>query len=186
MQSWAESPRKPQGQGCGPLYHNSKFSENSLKVEIPLTIQLVEEFAREPVTLGDYLLRRRIELGLYQKDVAVRLGVTTSTIWNWEHGWVIRKQFIPRIILFLEHNPWLATTEKSTARGQKIDRYGDRGASTNPTFLLDAQHAIFLPRSSPSDTKVCAVFTKREAVRGFNPFIKNDSGCNWALWTRPR
>jgi transcriptional regulator with XRE-family HTH domain len=52
-----------------------------------------------------YLRRRRIELGLYQKDVAARLGVTTSTIWNWEHGWTIRKKFIPRIVVFLGYNP---------------------------------------------------------------------------------
>jgi len=58
---------------------------------------------------------------LYQKDVAIQIGVTASTIWNWEHGWAIRKKFIPRIVQFLDHNPWLATTEESTARQQKMD-----------------------------------------------------------------
>jgi len=51
------------------------------------------------------LRRRRLELGLYQKDVAVQIGVTASTIWNWEHGWTIDYQFMPDIIKFLGYNP---------------------------------------------------------------------------------
>ncbi|NLC71027.1 MAG: helix-turn-helix domain-containing protein, partial [Desulfuromonadaceae bacterium] len=48
---------------------------------------LVEELSREPAPLGGHLRGLRLELGLRQKDVAVRIGVTTSTIWNREHGW---------------------------------------------------------------------------------------------------
>jgi transcriptional regulator with XRE-family HTH domain len=64
------------------------------------------ELFRDPVTLGDHLRRRRLELGLYQKDVAVRLGVTPSTIWNWEHGMDPEIRFIPRIIGFLGYVPF--------------------------------------------------------------------------------
>ncbi len=60
---------------------------------------------QDPVTLGDHLRRRRLELGLYQKDVAVQIGVTTSTIWNWEHGWTINLRYMPRVIEFLGYNP---------------------------------------------------------------------------------
>lgn len=49
--------------------------------------------------------RRRLELGLYQKDVAARLGVATSTIWNWEHGWNVDLRYIPRILALLGYNP---------------------------------------------------------------------------------
>jgi len=75
------------------------------KIEIPLHIQPLPEFDKEPVTLGDHLRRRRIELGLYQKEVAVRLGVTATTVWNWEHGWTVDFRFIPPIITFLGYNP---------------------------------------------------------------------------------
>lgn len=75
------------------------------KIEIPLKIFPVPEFSQEPVTLGDHLRRRRLELGLYQKDVAIQIGVTASTIWNWEHGWTVDLCFIPRVIAFLGYNP---------------------------------------------------------------------------------
>jgi len=77
------------------------------KIEIHLIIPLVEELIREPVTLGDHLRRRRIELELYQKDVAARLGVTTSTVWNWENTGSVDLRFIPRVISFLGYNPIL-------------------------------------------------------------------------------
>ena len=66
-----------------------------------------KEFTQEAITLGDHLRRRRLELGLYQKDVAVRIGVTASTIWNWEHGWTIGKRFVPLIVDFLGYRPAL-------------------------------------------------------------------------------
>jgi hypothetical protein len=31
--------------------------------------------------------------------------VTTSTIWNWEHGWIVDFRFIPQIITFFGYNP---------------------------------------------------------------------------------
>jgi len=70
-----------------------------------LIIPLLEEFTREPVTLGDHLRRRRIELGLYQKDIAARLGVTISTVWNWENTGSVDLRFIPRVINFLGYSP---------------------------------------------------------------------------------
>ena len=86
----------------------SYFSEASQQahiIEIPLEIQMPPELTQDPVTLGDHLRRRRLELGLYQKDVAVQIGVTASTIWNWEHGWTIDLKYIPRVIQFLSYNP---------------------------------------------------------------------------------
>ena len=50
--------------------------------------------------------RRRLELGLYQKDVAAQIGVTTSTIWNWENGWSsITLCCMPKVIEFIGYNP---------------------------------------------------------------------------------
>jgi len=88
-----------------PFTNNFKSDQTAAKVEIPLTIQPLEKFIREPVTLGDHLRRRRIELGLYQKDVAARCGVTTPTVWNWENRGSVDLRFIPRVIDFLGYNP---------------------------------------------------------------------------------
>ena len=88
-----------------PFTNNFRFDQTAGKIEIPLTIQPLEEFTREPITLGDHLRRRRIELGLYQKDVAARLGVTAPTVWNWENRGSVDLRFIPRVIEFLGYNP---------------------------------------------------------------------------------
>jgi transcriptional regulator with XRE-family HTH domain len=89
----------------GTFSYFSESSQPALKIAIPLKIQAPSELTQEPVTLGDHLRRRRLELGLYQKDVAVKIGVTTSTIWNWEHGWAVDQRYLPRIITFLGYNP---------------------------------------------------------------------------------
>ena len=38
------------------------------------------------LTLGDHIRKRRLDLGLLQREVAERIGVTTQTITNWELG----------------------------------------------------------------------------------------------------
>ncbi len=88
-----------------PFTNNSNTVKTAYKIETSLIIQPPKELTTEPVTLGDHLRRRRLELGLYQKDVAVQIGVTTSSIWNWEHGWTIDLRFIPGIIEFIGYNP---------------------------------------------------------------------------------
>jgi len=88
-----------------PFTNNLTPDQTARKIEIPLIIPQFVELTRKPVTLGDHLRRRRIELGLYQKDVAARLDVTTSTVWNWENAGSVDLRFIPRVIEFLGYNP---------------------------------------------------------------------------------
>lgn len=88
-----------------PFTNNSKPARAAYKIGIPLEIPPPTEFFKEPVTIGDHLRRRRLDLGLYQKDVAAEIGVTPSTIWNWEHGWTVDWRYLPRIIAFLGYNP---------------------------------------------------------------------------------
>jgi len=89
----------------GPFTNNFKPTQPAGKIKIPLIISQLEELTRKPVTLGNHLQRRRIELGLYQKAVAARLGVTTSTVWNWENAGSVDLRFIPRVIEFLIYDP---------------------------------------------------------------------------------
>lgn len=95
--SGTESPR-PDGLADAVL---------ALKIAIPNKVQILSKFSSEPVSLGDHLRRRRLELGLYQKDVAATIGVTASSIWNWEHGWTIDWRYLPRLIVFIGYNPIL-------------------------------------------------------------------------------
>jgi len=41
-------------------------------------------FPKELSTLGDHLRKRRLEVGLLQREVAAHLGVNKTTVYNWE------------------------------------------------------------------------------------------------------
>jgi len=57
-------------------------------------------------TLGDHLRKRRLDLGLWQKDVAATLGVTVSAVTNWELNRVTPYfTYLPKIIAFLGYTP---------------------------------------------------------------------------------
>lgn len=74
------------------------------KIQVPFLVRLPKELSKEPITLGDHLHRRRLELGLYQKDVATRLDVTTSTNINWERALKIKLRYLPGVISFIGYN----------------------------------------------------------------------------------
>ena len=58
-------------------------------------------------TLGDHIRKKRLDLGLLQKDVAKIIGTTESTIWNWENNYATPSLFyIPKIIKFLGYVPF--------------------------------------------------------------------------------
>lgn len=99
-------PQEPTRSGVYPFTNNSSPIKTAYKIKTSLTIQPPKELTKEPVTLGDHLRRRRLELGLFQKDVAIQIGVTTSTVWNWENGWSsITLNCMPKVIEFLDYNP---------------------------------------------------------------------------------
>ncbi|MHB9037748.1 MAG: helix-turn-helix domain-containing protein [Armatimonadota bacterium] len=59
--------------------------------------------------MGDHIRKRRLDLGLLQKDVAKILGVTEASVFYWEtHRASPRGRYIPRIIEFLGYLPEIA------------------------------------------------------------------------------
>ena len=66
-----------------------------------------KEWDFEPRTIGDHVRRRRLELGLTQNEVAVKLEVTEHSIINWEKGdWQPNNVFtLHRIVKFLGYDP---------------------------------------------------------------------------------
>jgi transcriptional regulator with XRE-family HTH domain len=59
--------------------------------------------------VGDHLKKRRLDLGLLQKDVARQIGTHLATYWNWETGANqpgIRHA--PGVISFLGYDPFPA------------------------------------------------------------------------------
>ena len=55
--------------------------------------------------MAKHIKRRRLELGLYQRQVAEIIGVRESTIYNWERGVEPELIHMPAIIRFLGYNP---------------------------------------------------------------------------------
>ena len=56
--------------------------------------------------MGEHLLRRRLDLGLRQRDVARALGVTEASVCHWEKGRTVPAlRFVPRIVSFLGYAP---------------------------------------------------------------------------------
>jgi len=60
-----------------------------------------------PRSLGEHLRKKRLDLGLLQAQVAERIGVTESTVWNWEHGTKPGSLHYTKIIEFLSYKPKL-------------------------------------------------------------------------------
>ena len=57
-------------------------------------------------TLGDHIRGHRIDLGLFQSQVAALIGVHPLTITNWEgNASQPPVQYIPAIIRFLGYDP---------------------------------------------------------------------------------
>ncbi len=58
------------------------------------------------VTLGDHIRKRRLDLGLLQREVARLIGVSAATIGGWEAaGRDPEVRYLPAIIEFLGYNP---------------------------------------------------------------------------------
>ncbi len=79
----------------------------------PLKRRMIEH----PVTVGEKILNRRLELGLLQVGVAKAIGVCTDTITNWENNrGEPQIQCYPKVIEFLGYFPFVIDT--STLRGK--------------------------------------------------------------------
>ncbi len=76
---------------------------------------------QNPETLGDHIKRRRLELGLYQAQVAKILTVDESTITNWEKRRTSPTlRLLPKIIEFLGYNPLIGN---QNTLGERLLRY---------------------------------------------------------------
>ena len=79
---------------------------------------LPNAYPQELNTIGDHIRKKRLDLGLLQKEVAQHLGVDTNSVTNWEKGHTSpRLHLVPRIIEFLGHVPF---SGEGTRLGQHI------------------------------------------------------------------
>ena len=79
------------------------FCHITLKTKKPLP----SAYPRTLKTLGDHLRKRRLDLNLLQKEVAQKIGVGETSVYNWENNLAKPAlRFIPRIIEFLGYVPF--------------------------------------------------------------------------------
>lgn len=90
------------------------FCKITLKAQKPAP----DAYPKKLKTLGDHLRKKRLDLKLLQKEVAQKIGVEESTIWNWENNYSSPSlYFVPKIIKFLGYMP---DCTKGGTLGEKI------------------------------------------------------------------
>ena len=112
------------------------------------------------VTIGDHLRKRRLDLGLLQKDVAVTIRVDTTTVYNWENNRTEPPlRFIPKISDFLGYEPPLPDP---ATLGQTIKRYRYmRGISQNELARQLGVDPTSLARWERDESKPCTKLKNR-------------------------
>lgn len=65
-----------------------------------------EGYPATPVSLGDHIRKRRMKLGLLQREVGQRIGASVATVWLWESNRVEPElKWMPAILDFLGYDP---------------------------------------------------------------------------------
>ena len=79
-----------------PFYHLTIITAHPKKPGYPTAL----------VTIGDHIRKRRLDSGLFQRQVAAQIGVNATSILNWEkRGMKPEIRYLPAIISFLGYNP---------------------------------------------------------------------------------
>ena len=72
-----------------------------------LSVERSKPYPKSPRIIGEHILKKRHELGLFQKDVALQLAVNEYTICNWEKNKTFPLvHYLPRIIEFLGYDSY--------------------------------------------------------------------------------
>ena len=97
----SDLPRNHRDRGLDTFSQYPKYN-----LTLPRPIIPPKGYPLTPKTIGEHIRKKRLDLGLLQLEVARMIGVTESTVWNWEHGREPELRHIPKIIEFLGHVPF--------------------------------------------------------------------------------
>ncbi|MHB8580021.1 MAG: helix-turn-helix transcriptional regulator [Ignavibacteriaceae bacterium] len=94
-----------------PMYHITLKAQKPSYSPYPVSL----------TTIGDHIKKKRLDLNLFQKDVAKLIGVERDCIYNWENN-ISKPQIhlLPKIIEFLGYTPDIFSTK---TLGEKIIMY---------------------------------------------------------------
>ncbi len=97
---------------AGDVINSGRGSVGFAKYRLLLPVAVYPKgYPQRLKAISDHIRKRRMDIGLYQRQVAELIGVSESTIWNWERGIEPELRFIPKIIEFLGYNPFTAPTD---------------------------------------------------------------------------
>ena len=94
------------GRGVLTFLYYTHLKRHSFSIQIPLEKQQLPGYSEFPITVGDHIRKKRMDLGLLQREVAEIIGVTESSVWNWEHGTEPELQCNPSSIKFPGYIPF--------------------------------------------------------------------------------
>ena len=78
---------------------------------------LGREYPTKLRSIGDHLRKRRLDLGLLQREAALRIGVDKTTVFNWEAGTASPNlRAIPGLVRFLGYDPRQSPVATVSAR----------------------------------------------------------------------
>jgi len=108
---WLDPSRSRRGKGSLPFCYFQLSAKRPPNSAYPKKLEKI----------GDHIRKRRLDLGLFQKDVALAIGVDTCTITNWEKGHSEPElRVIPMIIDFLGYEP---DALRQVTLGERIKHY---------------------------------------------------------------
>lgn len=70
-------------------------------------------YPTEMKRIGDHIRKRRLDLGLFQREVAERIGVSEATVWDWENNRSPKIHLMPQVIEFLGYVPGSDATQST-------------------------------------------------------------------------
>jgi transcriptional regulator with XRE-family HTH domain len=74
-----------------------------LKTEKPKS----PKYPKNLKSIGDHIRKKRLDLGLLQRNVAEQIAVSEATIYNWERNITSPQVYqIPSVIRFLDYDPF--------------------------------------------------------------------------------
>jgi len=138
-----DHPGSRRDRGLYTFLYYSHSKRHSFSIHLPLEKQPLPGYPANPVSIGDHIRKKRMDLGLLQREVAEIIGVTESSIWNWEHGVEPELQYNPKIIKFLGYIPFDCPDDTvgrlgwyKRAMGMNLDHLGE-AMGRDPEQLSD-------------------------------------------------
>jgi transcriptional regulator with XRE-family HTH domain len=116
-----------------------------------------KSYPQKVLTLGDVIRKHRLDLGLFQKDVAKIIGYCLQSIVNWENGWRSPHiNHLGKVVQFLAYDPF---TEGTTLAERLVSNLKARGMRQKDFAL----HLGIDPSTLASYEQGTAAFTKISA-----------------------